>query len=238
MENNDVVNKPLQPGTGTVGEVRRAEADVLYGLVLMFTYGQLGLVVWDLLMQLPGLALLLHVKDAGAVHSFGELTTAYLGFLAAYIGRNAWLKYSGKEDAEQAPSYVILRIKRGYFYLGLWGTLSFVAYMLKGMAVINRLPYELVITTAGVAAALLGDKAIKGFLDKRAAGQLLAADTAASKHDTIMGYVAAHQKITNKECRQVTGLSEAHVTRQFDALVKEGRLRRQGEGRGVYYEKA
>jgi uncharacterized membrane protein len=157
------------------------------------------------------LAALIGIKDPGRIHSFGEMTTLYLGLTGAYIGRNAWQKYRGKDDAAAVPHYVFLNIKRGYFYMVLWAVLCFIAYMLKGMDITTRLPYELTITTLGVLGGLLGNKAINGFLDRRTVGQLETADaaTAAADHGAaIMTYVEKNGRITNTQCQQITGLKE------------------------------
>ena len=225
----------IAAGKQTLGEARRREADVLYGLVLLFSYGQLALIVWDMLMLLPGVAEVTGMRDPGKVHSFGEMTTAYLGFLGLYIGRNALRKYQGKEDAEALPTYVFLHIQRGYFYLALWGVLSFVAYMLKAMTLIGRMPHELMITTCGVTAALFGDKAIKGFLDKRGVRQMENAAAASDYSDAVMRHLDAHGRITNRECCSITNLSNAQATRILDRLEKEGSIVQRGEGRGGYY---
>ena len=225
--------------TGTLGEARKREADVLYGLVLMFTYGQLALIVWDMVMQLPGmtgLARSVGIPDPGAIHSIGQLTTAYLGFLGLYIGRNALRKYSG-QDSDTVPTYVFLGMTRGYFYLSLWGTLCFAAFMLEAFTLISRMPYELVITMSGVTAALFGDKVIKGFLDKRAVGQLQKEADATDSRDAILACVDKNGRITNKECRQVTGLGDAQATNVLARLEKEGVLEQVGQGRYAYYRR-
>jgi uncharacterized membrane protein len=151
----------------TVGQIREQETDVLYGLVLLFTYGQLALIVWDMLVMIPGFAGLTGLQDPGRVHSIGGITSMYLGLVGAYIGRNAWRKYKNKDDAEQVPQYMFLRIRRGYFYVAMWGTLCFVAYMLKAMTLISRMPYELVLTATGVMAELFGDKVLKGIVSRQ-----------------------------------------------------------------------
>ncbi|MHB9155849.1 MAG: hypothetical protein ACYC5N_09215 [Endomicrobiales bacterium] len=199
-------------GRETVGEVRRREGDVLYGLVLLFTYGQMSLIVWEMLSLVPGFALLVGLEDPGRIHSYGEVTSMYLGLLGVYIGRNAWRKYTGKEDAEAVPHYVFLRIQRGYFYLALWGTLCFVAYMLKALTIASAMPHELAITTLGVMAALFGDKAIKNFLDKRTVSQLQTEDASRSSGDRVMEYVEANRRITNQECCTLAGIRNSQAT--------------------------
>jgi hypothetical protein len=168
------------------------------------------------------------------------MTTMYLGMLGLYIGRNAVRQYQGKDDKEALPRYVFLKIQRGYFYLAMWGTLCFVAYMLKAFEVISRMPYELTITTLGVAGGLCGDKVLKGFLDKRTVRQMETADAASTAADhggSIMDYIEKNGRVTNAECQQVTGLKEAQACRVLEALQKEGRLEQKGGGRGVYYQK-
>jgi hypothetical protein len=226
---------------GTLGDVRKREADVLYGLVLLFTYGQLFLIVWDMLSMIEGfgtLAAMAGITDPGRIHSFGEMTTMYLGMLGLYIGRNAVRQYQGKDDAEALPRYVFLKIQRGYFYLAMWGTLCFVAYMLKAFEVISRMPYELTITTLGVAGGLFGDKVLKGFLDKRTVRQLDTADAASTAADhggSIMEYIEKNGRITNNECQQLTGLGDTHSSNLLSQLVQEGKIEQVGEGRYTYY---
>jgi hypothetical protein len=222
---------------GTVGEVRKREGDVLYGLVLLFTYGQLALILWDQLVLIPGFAGLTGLADPGKIHSIGEITGAYLGLLGTYIGRNAYRQYQGKDDKDALPQYVFLRIKRGYFYLSLWGTFYFVSLMLMAMSITSRLPYELALTATGVLGGLVGDSAVKYFLNKRSIRQLETAAAASDNHATVMDYVEKNGRITNAECRQVTGVGDAQATNVLQALEKEGKLEQVGTGRYVYYRK-
>jgi hypothetical protein len=210
---------------------------VLYGLVLLFTYGQLGLILWDQLVLVPGFAGMTGLADPGKIHSIGEITTMYLGLLGVYIGRNAWRQYAGKDDKEALPQYVFLRIKRGYFYLALWGTMYFIGLMLMAMGITSRLPYELALTCTGVLGWLVGDTAIKSFLNKRAVRQLEIAAAAATHSDTIMTHVEQHGRITNSECRELTGVKDSRAGKMLTQLVKEGRLQRKGSGPETWYEK-
>jgi hypothetical protein len=210
---------------------------VLYGLVLLFTYGQLALILWDQLVLLPGFAGMTGLADPGKIHSIPEITSMYLGLLGVYIGRNAWRQYSGKDDKEALPQYVFLRIKRGYFYLALWGTVYFISLMLMAMSVTSRLPYELALTCTGVLGGMVGDAAIKHFLGKRTMRQLETADAAGSNSDSIMKFVEQNGRITNRQCRELTGLKDAQAANLLTDLVKEGRLQRKGSGPETWYEK-
>jgi DNA-binding transcriptional ArsR family regulator/uncharacterized membrane protein YeaQ/YmgE (transglycosylase-associated protein family) len=229
---------------GTAGELREREGDYLYAFVLLFTYGQLILILWDMFAMVKGfgeIAGVFGVGDPGKIHSFGEMTTMYLGLIGAYIGRNAWQKYKNAADTDEVPRYLFLKVQRGYFYTALWVTLCFTAYMLKGFDLIQRLPYELTVTAIGVFGLLVGDKTIKHYLDKRTVSLLGAADAesnAANHKDTVMAQVAKNGRVTNRECQEITGLSPAQVTRVLEELEREGKLKQKGDGRGVYYEKA
>jgi predicted transcriptional regulator len=132
---------------------------------------------------------------------------------------------------------VFLRIKRGYFYLALWGTVYFVSLMLMAMSITSRLPYELALTCTGVLGGLVGDAAFKHFLGKRTMRQLETADAAGSNHDLIMNHVEQNGRITTAECQQVTGLKDTQATHVLVQLVKDGELEQVGKGRSAYYRK-
>jgi hypothetical protein len=124
MENN---GQQAGKTSATVGDLRKQEGDLLYAMVLCFTFGQMGLIVWDMFALIPEFEELIGVPNPGRIHSFVEMTTLYLAFIGAYIGRNAWRKYQKKDDSEAVPHYVFQRIERGYFYMTVWGSLCFVS---------------------------------------------------------------------------------------------------------------
>lgn len=48
-------------------------------------------------------------------------------------------------------------------------------------------------------------------------------------------YIKEKGRITNKECRELTQLSDEGVRKDLNELVEKGVLQSQGKGRGVHY---
>lgn len=56
-----------------------------------------------------------------------------------------------------------------------------------------------------------------------------------SSEEKILNYIKLNGKITNEECRKLLDIERARVKQLFAKLVKENKIKKEGNGPSTYY---
>jgi hypothetical protein len=165
-------------------DLQNVRLEIIFYITLLITAVQAGYILWDIITMIPGGVRLFGLSGPNTIVAISEISTVYLGFLAAYAGYKEFLRWTdtAKPETDRIPQEQVLRFKRGEIIVVFWILLLLMAMVLKAQHLIGRLPNELERVAFQAAGVLLGGW---GFRQDPA-------DQAQNKSGTGPGYRYAH----------------------------------------------
>jgi hypothetical protein len=220
-------------------DLQSVRLEIIFYLTLLITIVQAGYILWDVVTMLPGGARLFGLNETNTIVAISEISTVYLGFLAAYAGYKEFLRWTDTSapETDRVPQEQVLRFRRGEIIVVFWILLLLIAMVLKAQHLIERLPNELervALQAAGVLLGGWGSGRIRQTHRKMKAEQSHAADIHTEK---ILSFLETSEYIDNKSCQQVTGLGPFKCYRLLKLLEKQDLIEGAGATRGRKYRK-
>lgn len=159
----------------------------------------------------------------------------YLAFLAAYVGPKEFLRWMRRTDDEVLSPTENKKVTRGLYIVIGWALFTGVVVSLRQINMVNEVPETLLYTLGEVVTLFCGTQASK-YLRTRQAVQAKQ-DTANNDNfgDRVLDYAKEHGGIDNEECQREFGLSSDQTYRLLNRLVKAGKLKPTGTGKGTRY---
>lgn len=184
------------------------ESSVLFPLTTIFTLVYFGLNVAEFVTK-------------GSFKAPGEVMLVYIALLAAYAGDKEVRRWMGGEE----PS------RWGSIFVYSWFGFFLVAVVVKSIWAEFSLPADLTKTCLQVLAVLFGSKASKKIYSMKQEKK----EFAVTGEDKILSLLGEKGELGNKEIAAALRVSHATCWRMLDKLEAEGKVKKAGVGRGIYY---
>ncbi len=187
------------------------EVSVLFPLLSLVTAGYLTMLAAEFFLR-------------GAVRVPSVLMPVYITLLGAYAADKEIRRWAG---APEPP-------RKGSLFVYLWVLVFLVLVVIRFFRIEYPLPAEMGKVVMQVLGVFFGSRASK-YLHARRAGAELDPAEQSDREGRILELVQARGKTTRAEVMAALGVGKTTAFELLEGMVRDGLLRRAGEGRGTYY---
>ncbi|MFA7160039.1 MAG: MarR family transcriptional regulator [Kiritimatiellia bacterium] len=189
------------------------EVSVLFPLLSIYTAVYLGLMAADFLLKHT-----LKLPEG--------LLPVYIALLGAYAADKEIRRWIG---APEPP-------RKGSVFVYLWILFALFAFIINSFRPDYPLPDKLITVCLQVLGIFFGSKASKYIWEKR----LSAGDSGGSQADSgrekiVLDMISAQGQVTRRDIVEKMNISERTASRFLQGMEDKGLVRREGQGRGIYY---
>lgn len=186
-------------------------------------------VLWPLTTGYTVLYLAMMVADFGLRDAFTMppgMMIVYVALVTAYAGDKEVRRWTGKA----LPS------RWGSVFIYLWFVFFAVAFTIQAINPTFKLPEDLSKICLQVLGIFFGSK-ISGKLYSMKQEAKDFETEIGGREDRILALVAEKGRVTTGDAAKLLSLSNPTARRIMDKLEKDGKIKQEGVGRGVYYVK-
>lgn len=189
------------------------EQSVLWPLTTGFTLLYLGMMIADFALR-------------GRFTMPSGMMYIYTALLAAYAGDKEIRRWTG----------TCLPSRWGSIFVYAWFIFFGAAYTIRAIFPTFELPADLTKVCLQVLGVFFGTKASGKIYSLRQGGKAASADIATGE-EKVLQVLDERGRITNEDAQKILNASHTTAFRILKKLEDAGKIRQQGSGRGVYYEK-
>ena len=148
----------------------------------------------------------------------------YVALVTAYAGDKEVRRWTGSA----LPS------RWGSVFIYIWFVFFAVAFTIQAINPTFKLPHDLSKVCLQVLGIFFGSKISGKLYSMKQEGKDFETEIG-GREDKILAFVAEKEKVTTGDVAKLLGLSHSTTRAIMDRLEKDGKLKQEGVGRGVYY---